>query len=184
MYALKHRAVLPLLVLLAVALSACSQSDPTPSPQSQPQPTPTLDSPLAISSPLAPAFESPLPSQAPTPTRLPPPAESKGSITGRIINAATGQEVVGISIYLGTIQPMGSDGGQIVTMREKASPQTLSNIGGYFAIRDVEPGVYALILWTPFNSVVVPDPVTGQEFLITVEDGKITELGDVVSNLP
>jgi len=125
-----------------------------------------------------------LPSQAPTPTTLPPPAESKGAITGRLINAATGQDVVGLSVYLGEVADMGSEGDRVVTMREKASPHMLSSIGGYFGFTDIEPGTYALILWTPLNSVVVPDPATGKEFLVTVEAGVITELGDIITDLP
>ncbi len=178
----KQRFALLLIVSLTVSAAACSRSDPTASPE--PTPTVESESPLPIDSPLSSALSSPLPSQLPTPTPLPAPEPGKGAVKGRILNTVTGQDVVGIAVYLGTFTSMGSDGGQIVTMRENASPHTLSNLGGYFAITDVEPGTYALILWTPFNSIVVPDPETGAEYAVTVEAGEITDLGDVVSALP
>jgi hypothetical protein len=179
-----QRFALLLIIPLAVFAHACSQPDPTATASPEPTPTVESESPLPVDSPLNSALSSPLPSQLPTPTPLPAPEPGKGSVTGRILNAVTGQDVVGIAVYLGTFTSMGSDGGQIVTMRENTSPQTLSNLGGYFAISDVEPGTYALILWTPFNSIVVPDPETGAQYAVTVEAGEITDLGDVVSVLP
>jgi hypothetical protein len=171
------------LILLITVLSGCGQSEPT----TLPEPTDELNSPMALSSPLATPTKpqaSPLPEESPDPTPLPPPPPSKGAVTGRIINAATGQRTIGMTVYLGTVKPMGSKDGNIVTMKENASPHTLSDADGYFAFTDIEPDTYALILWTPLNSIVVPDPDTGREFMVTVQDGQITELGDVVSNLP
>ena len=72
----------------------------------------------------------------------------------------------------------------VVTMRQQASPHTMTDESGNFTFLDLEPGTYALILWTPVNSLVINDPETSEGLLVTVEAGAITELGEITVNLP
>jgi len=69
-------------------------------------------------------------------------------------------------------------------MKQQASPHTMADESGRFAFPDLEPGTYALILWTPARSFVINDPETGQGLLVTVEAGVIIELGKIAVDLP
>ena len=169
-----------LLILVIGIVAGCGESNPS----EPPEPTVKVDSPLTVTSPLSPpaAVES---SKSLMRTPLPQPPEGKGAVTGRMINVATGQRMIAMTVYLGDVASMGESEGNVVTIKENASPHTLTDADGYFALTDIEPGTYALVLWTPLNSIVVEDPDNaGKYFLVTVESAKITDLGEVVSVLP
>ena len=71
-----------------------------------------------------------------------------------------------------------------ITMKQQASPHTMTDESGSFAFLDLEPGTFALILWTPVDSIVVDEPETGNGLMVMVEAGVITELGEITVNLP
>lgn len=168
------------LFLIVIVVAGCGEVKPSePS-----QPTAVVDSPLAKTSPLSPPTTV-ASDKSPMRTALPQPAEGKGAVTGRMINAATGQRMIAITVYLGDVASMGEGKGNVVTIKEKGSPRTLTDADGYFAFTDIEPGTYALVLWTPLNSIVVEDRDSpGEYFLVTVENSRITDLGEVFSVLP
>ena len=144
---------------------------------SSPLPGPTL-TPTAMPSP------TPTPPPIPSPTPIPTPMPTKGAITGQLIGRESGRPEGGLIVYLGDISYLQPNSIPIITMRQRASPHTMTDESGNFAFLDLEPGTYALILWTPVNSLVINDPETGKGLLVTVEAGAIIELGEITVNLP
>ncbi len=151
--------------------------------RAQPYPMSTLSPVLtALSSPsIAPAIGE---SSLSSPTAIPTPVPTKGAITGQLISRKSGSPIGGLIVYLGNISYLQPDSIPVITMRQQGSPHTMADESGHFAFLNVEPGTYALILWTPINSSVIDDPETGKAFLVTVEAGVITELGKITVILP
>jgi len=89
-------------------------------------------------------------------------------------------------IYLGELSPLriGDSESHVITVLPSSFPNTSTDKHGYFAFLGVEPGTYAMVIWTPVNSWVVSDPETELDILVTVEAGAITDLGEVTINLP
>lgn len=110
---------------------------------------------------------------------------TKGAITGQLIGRESGRPPEGgLIVYLGDISYLQPESIPVVTMKQQSSPHTMTDESGNFAFLDLGPGTYALILWTPVNSLVINDPETGDGLLVTVEAGAITELGEITVNLP
>ncbi len=138
-----------------------------------------LESPLA--SPLSPPDTGVF-----IPTPVPEPASGMGTLTGRLVDYLTGMPASEMAIYLGQLSAMDMGGTEshLVIMQPSSSPQTSIDRHGHFAFVDVEPGIYALVIWTPVNSWVVSDPATSKDVLVTIEADKITELGEIATDLP
>jgi hypothetical protein len=173
--------LVPFLILCMVSVASCVQSTSV-------VPSAGIgESPLTATSPLLKPEEPEADETGMSPTRtpLPQPSQDRGAVTGRVMNATIDQPLSTIAVYLGDVASMGEGKGNIVTIKEKRSFHTLTDTEGYFAITGVEPGTYALVLWTPRNSVVVEDPEdSGDYFLFSIERGQITELGEFASDIP
>lgn len=131
-------------------------------------------------------FESPVcVSPLATPT-LPSPSPSKGIIIGRFVDYNSREPAAEMIVYLGTLSPLkgGDTDSYIVVMLPSSSPKTATDRNGYFAFLDVEPGTYAMVMWTPGSSWVVTDPQTDLSILVTVKAGAITDLGELAIGLP
>lgn len=89
-------------------------------------------------------------------------------------------------VYLGELSPVELEGEEthLVSMNPDTSPSTATSEEGRFVFQDVEPGTYAMVMWTPGNSWVVSDPETNKDILVTVEAGQITDLGEIKTDLP
>lgn len=183
-----RRLILVVLLVLVVFLYGCraepspevstpSPSDPAPTPLSSTSP---LATPLSGTSPLVP------PGEAFVPTPIPQPASDQGSVTGRLVDYLSGKPALPMVIYLGTLSPLKIEGTEshLVQMQPGSSPDAEVDEHGYFAFVDIQPGVYAMVAWTPVNSWVISDPATELDILVTIEAGKITELGELAVDLP
>lgn len=153
-------------LIALILLMSCDAVSPTPG-------TSPLDSPLT--KPLAPA----------EPKQVTLTDSSLGGVTGRFILQSTGQPTGGFAIYLGEQLPLEPGPAYAVTVQQNSSPKAVTDADGRFAFADVKPGTYALVLWTPFNSVVVPDPNDpAKELQVVITAGQVTQIGDVVANMP
>lgn len=168
---MRHLSIMVLMTLVT-GLSACS---------TEPTPEITFESPLAHTSPLVTPTTS-----AFVPTPIPSPLPDKGAITGQFVDYVSGEPAVEMVIYLGELSPLstGDSESHVVTMLPSSSPSTTTDKQGHFAFLDVEPGIYAMVMWTPMNSWVVSDPETKLDILVTVEAGMITDMGEIVTDLP
>lgn len=153
--------------LILIALVGCNGQVP-PSPTVSP-----IDSPLA----------APAPYEAPAAPSLTDP--SLGGAMGRVLVRSTGQPMSGIAIYLGEQLPLEPGPEYAITFQQDSSPHTMLDADGFFVITDVKPGTYALVLWTPFGSQVIPDPNDAtRELQVVIVSGQFTDLHDVGSDLP
>jgi hypothetical protein len=140
--------------------------------------TPTKSDTDLFSSPIAtPAnttFSSPasVPEIEFVPTPLPTPGEGRGSVMGRLIDRETGETITGLAVYLADMGPT------MIMIQQYSSPHVIPDVEGYFALLDVEPKEYAIVLWTPHSSNVASDP-DGSPYTVEVEAGKVTDVGDL-----
>lgn len=122
-----------------------------------------------------------LPSNLPTRTPLPKPSANTGTVSGRIIQASTGGPLQGPAIYLADVAPMTPGPDYLITIQQNSSPHVLMDRDGYFALMNLKPGTYGLVIWSPIQSAIVPDPTKNlKELLVTVKPGEITDVGELV----
>jgi len=162
------------LLLLTILLAGCGGADETPIPS----PSSSV-SPLTQSSPVQP------PSLGSGPPVVAPPASGLGSAVGRLLDYETGQATTQeLPLYLGTLVPMEPGDTFVISMSPTNAPMTLMNVDGYFVFSDIEPGTYALVFWTPMSTWVFSNSETQESVVITFEANQITELGEIIVDLP
>lgn len=147
------------------------------------------ESPVAASdgaeSPMSPldAPESPLA----TPVVVEPPSlptetqDGTGAFIGRIMinNAAGVRPVQNMKVALADVL-RDEDGTPLIAGYEAAvAPKTATDELGRFAMNNIEPGTYAIILDAVITSVLLADPATGDPILIEITDGDVTDIGRV-----
>jgi hypothetical protein len=156
-------------VAMAVIAALCVACAPSPAPSpSQTQPSTSLDSPLT----------SPVPTPRPLPTQDPTLGSIKGSLFGGAGAARfAARDVV---LFLGNIVqgPDGKEG--IVSLDRITAPRADVNADGTFTFVNVPPGRYGLTAEVDTLSLLLNKPADGTEFIITVEAGKQTDLGELV----
>lgn len=120
------------------------------------------------------------------PTTIPTPFSEKGSVTGRLVSHISKEPIGGVIVYLGEISPFEIEGTEshIITVLPNSSPSALTDKYGYFAFLNVNPGMYAMVIWLPEKSWVISTPDTGKDILVRVETGKVTTLGELFINPP
>lgn len=164
-----------LILGLLVLLIGCGSS-PAPAGRATSIPSP-------VQTPGASPVATPPLSTQPTPPALSD--QSLGGVTGRFILQSTGKPAGGFAIYLGEQLPLDPGDQYAITIQQNSSPHVEVDPSGHFAFTDVKPGTYALVLWTLMKSQIIADPKDpSKELAVVISPGKITELGDVTSNLP
>lgn len=180
---------------LCVVLAACSGDEPTPEPTvAAPAATPTATQP---ESPLD-APNSPLPTatpQAVVPAAVaenviplgapinPQTTETTGAATGRIFihNDQGFRPVTNVIVALAAVIT-GEDGVERAAGYDAANaPRNNIRDDGAFVIENVPPGRYGVILDAVITSILIKEAENPENSLvITVEAGKVTDLGDLV----
>jgi hypothetical protein len=123
----------------------------------------------------------------PTPAELvpfvaPTPASGLGTVTGRMVMTDPPDEPYLTGLYLGSTiyAAEGGDSPPLVSFSETDSPKAVQDPEtGQFIFTNIQPGEYALIIWTPVFSMIVIDPATGEEVFFHVEGDQITDLGTI-----
>lgn len=163
-------------VAMAVIAALCVACTPSPSPsQTQPSAADTTStSPTSL--------DSPLTSPVPTPRPLPTQDATLGSIKGSLFGGSGASRFAArdVVLFLGNIVP-GPDGKEgIVSLDRITAPRADVNADGTFTFVNVPPGRYGLTAEVDTLSLLLNKPADGTEFIITVEAGKQTDLGELV----
>lgn len=141
-------------------------------------------------SPLSSPVVSASPSVQLTPTLPSLNDQNRGGVVGQIVLKDTKGPLPGVAVYLGDYlavqsNQQSSQSTFAITIQQNSSPHTSTDENGYFAIVNVTPGKYALVLWTPLSSSVIADPQQPtKELQVVIEPGKVINLGEIVSTLP
>ncbi len=166
-----------------LVLSACSQRGETATTNT----TSGGTEPAAKTSTTQGALNSPLTSPLPKNARgVPTPAPARAAVAGRIVpDPPTSYSIEGVTIFFGTRLPLTPGPDFLVNMSPQTSPKAVLDKEGYFAIADLPPGEYALVIWSPHNSVMIgekqqPDKV----MLMKVSAGQQLDLGALVTKMP
>ena len=112
------------------------------------------------------------------PEPIPQPKPGKGSVTGQILTNNS-QELVGLIVYLGELiqLPENKYGAYLDT---KSAPSSLISIeNGKFYFKDVEPGIYSLIIYEVMMGGKVYQDSNGSAIPIEVIEDKITNAGKI-----
>jgi len=112
-----------------------------------------------------------------TPT-IPKPAEGKGVVCGFLLDKSTNLPPQAALFLSKNIAAGRDDLPAMMSFSYQTNPRSEMNEEGYFCFSDVEPGIYALTLWTPPSNTKFVENTDGQDYLwIVVESGSIIDLG-------
>lgn len=112
-----------------------------------------------------------------TPT-IPKAAPGKGVVYGFLLDKETNLPPEAALFLSKNIAAGREDVPAMMSFSYQTNPRAEMNEAGYFCFEDVEPGVYALTLWTPPGNTQFIENADGQDYLwIVVESGSVIDLG-------
>ena len=176
--------ILTITIVILLLTAGCNQAESTPEidgAETDPYPATTPNR-------VAPTPPYPAPTEdAAKPTGIPfsapMPSEGNGVVIGQVIDKDTGEPMVHFSMVLGEMIPMTPGPDYSIGVHERSSPRAYTDNEGRFAIGDVPPGTYVLLVWTPFQMTVMQDAETGSDLQVNVFSGQTIELG-IIESIP
>lgn len=190
-----YASLLPLIVvsLALMILVGCGGDEAEPTPTTAPTvaaaPAPT-DTPTPAPAPTATATsqaESPLDApESPLPTPTKDPTAPQGAVdgaTGAILGqlAVTGNPgfryVVDTLVGLAPIIRDDNGMPKAAGYEPSSAPKAMTDAAGRFAISNVEPGVYSIILDAVITSYQLNDEKSGETILVEAKAGEVIDLG-------
>lgn len=165
---MKSSRIICTLVVLVFSLIFVSGCNVNIAPTSQSSPLSVLESP--ISTPLIETFA------------LPKPAPGLGVVYGKVVDSQTNQAPAEGLIYLGKVESM-DNGSPLVALDRQKAPRGIPITDGRFAIADVPPGEYGVILFTPDISFLLDDAL-GKSLFVTVTENQTFDLGEIRVAVP
>lgn len=169
---MRHFRYVVLCLLLVLLLDAACRS-----PQSTPA---VVESPLPLGG--SSVQTSPLSSPLVGPVGAPPTPSSKqaGTVVGVLAQGTPPQPAQGAILCLGEVI-LSDDGTPLMGGLDRATaPCTQTGQDGSFLLTDVPQGRYALFLDLITNAVMLRQPSQGEDLLVDVQGGSITDLGTLV----
>lgn len=147
------------------ALSKSSEVKPVGPFGSSPIATKVVSSPIPTPS---------KPASVPTPAR---PDNGKGTVVGFVFDRDTNRRMTGVRLYLADMSETA------IMFQQNSSPSTSPDENGYFVFQNVNPGSYALILWTPQHAIVASQD-DDSTIVVTVQPNTINDLNTLVLERP
>ena len=168
---------------LMVAVVSCTSSA-TPQMNVEKQPTPGYpatdqqpESTIAYPGPVS--EEKDPKSLYPQSVDIPKPKADLGVITGKVIESGTKEVYLAPTLILGELTFADNpDAPPLVGFSEKTDPIGIQDQSGKFVFEDIKPGKYSIVVWTPMSQTLISD-ADGNTLFVTVEAGKVTDLGNV-----
>jgi len=154
------------LLLLAVTLAGCGGLQAlSPAPGATPQ---TSSSPQPVPTPASIALD------------VSAPAPGRGAVKGTLVAEDTSRPYVA-TLYLGRAIPPAQPGfPPMISFSEQSDPKAAQDpSSGAFGFKDVAPGTYALILWSPVGNKLIEKPGTKESVLVDVKAGEVSDLGTI-----
>ncbi|HQJ32242.1 MAG TPA: hypothetical protein PLO13_02705 [Anaerolineaceae bacterium] len=109
---------------------------------------------------------------------IPIAAQGKGVVCGFLLDKKTNLPPQASLFLSKNIAAGREDVPAMMSFSYQTNPRAEMNEAGYFCFEDVEPGVYALTLWTPPGNTQFIENADGQDYLwIVVESGSVIDLG-------
>lgn len=132
---------------------------------------------------------NPTSSDTSAPTEIPAPGPNEGVLTGTLVSIGSegnpGKPYDDIRLYLGTLLVAEDGKTTLAKVNIETARQTRTDSKGYFVFTGLVPDDYIIAIQVPPNNLVkLNDPETGRDMVITIESGKITDLGTQEHDLP
>lgn len=121
---------------------------------------------------------------ASTPFVVPDPGADTGVVTGQLLAVENGEPMAFQTVYLGMKIPLTPGPGFTYGLQEISSPHTVTTEDGMFAMGEVPPGSYLVMVFTPHSVSVVMQPDTDQELEVLVSAGETIDLGALEAVTP
>lgn len=164
------------LLLSLLGLFSCSSTRPD-----------TL--PSLVATPSLEPGESRSPLVSPTPVATdtsdqPTPSLSTPALTGKLISVSTSRPLANTPVHLAEVfwNEDHTDGAFVLNTAQ--SPAAATNGDGFFSFNELSPADYVLVVGdTPGDNVIVSN-TDGTARVYTVQDDKVTNIGQVAVELP
>lgn len=134
--------------------------------------------------PVAPSPVAPTDKAIPTATELivaatmPVPAEGKAVVCGYLLDGDTSEPPQAALFLSPNIAANRDDVPAMMSFSFQTNPRAEMTEEGYFCFEDVDPGVYALTLWSPPDTVEFIESEDGQDYLwVIVEASSVLDMG-------
>jgi len=188
--------LLSVFIFFPISLTACATAPVTQSGQvsqeaeeSKPYPGSgeTVDSEFVPSQPpQSNSYPGPSQDNAPVSTStlvvVPTADKDTGVVTGQISFTGTDKPASLQTVYLGYKMLLTPGPDYTIGMTQQGSPHSVTDRQGSFAIGDVPPGNYLILIWSPMGASPVIDSNTGKEMEIVVKAGEVLDIGQVQAN--
>ena len=115
---------------------------------------------------------------------MPTPSSDSGVVTGVLVSVENGEPLAFQTIYLGHKIYLTPGPGYNYGLQEQSSPHNVTTPEGEFAIGDVPPGEYIVMIFTPFGASVVMQPNSDRELDVVVIAGETLDLGTMEALQP
>jgi hypothetical protein len=183
-----------LIVISVFVITACGSKNPTPTPGVT----------VVVQTPAEPAYPNPVQETVPivsseypgplggngvpeviatpdyfvTQLTVPTPESGKATITGLLLVGGEGGDPYMATLYLASTLPASTpDYPPMIAFSEKKDQRAIQDVDtGQFLFTDVTPGVYAIIVWTPFGGNPLLDK-SGGTLILTIKSDEIKDLG-------
>ena len=114
---------------------------------------------------------------------LPIPQDGLTTIGGIIIDEKTNQAPIESIVYLGEVVYTDT-GVPIVRMSQQSAPFVVLPLSGEFIFKDIPPGEYSLVFFTPDYSFLIDNAETDESLLLSVTSNQTLNLGKLEIQTP
>lgn len=108
---------------------------------------------------------------------VPTPGTDWGVVTGRLF--MNKKAMSNAKLYLADLSKDDKGTETIASYSASSSPWAYSDENGNFAFSQIPPGRYSLVYYFVVDSFLLNEPGEDKSLILTVESGKVTDLGDL-----